>query len=368
MTRPSRSTPTRSLARAARALALSLLASAVSLAPSRASAQADAVDASARARTAALSWVRLPGAEACPSTQDVAHAVEDRLGRSVLVSAADAELAIEGRIERREGSFVATLTVADASGASLGERVLEQRAETEGDCAEILPALALAIALTIDPDALLRAPDEAHEEADPEPDTPGDDAPLADAPLADDAVPPPEPRDRWRFEITALAAGTLGLSPTAAAGGALTLALSPPGFVPVYIHGVLAPFSRAEPAGSAPVDVLQSYVGLGLCPLALRETAPVTLLACAGIDVGALVTLSARETLTEPERITVQADVSFGAHVTIVGPLYFAADVALLVPFRGDPYLLRGPPERPWYDPEPVAGVLRIGVGLDVVL
>lgn len=315
---------------------------------------------SARARTAALSWVRLPGAEACPSTQDVARAVEERLARSVFVSAADAELTVEGRIERVDvgepGAFRATLTVADASGASLGERVLEHAALGDEGCAGILPALALTIALTIDPDALAVG-------REPEPELVPD--PAVDATAVEPTAPPANP---WRFEITSSLLGALGLSPTATLGGALTLALTPPGFVPIFVHGALAPWSRAEPTMSQPVDVLQTYVGLGICPLAFRETAPVSLFACAGVDVGALVALSARETLTEPERITVQADVSFGLHVGIAGPLYAALAAALLVPFRGEPLFLRGPPARAWFDPEPVAGVLTLGLGADLEL
>src|SRR5690348_567896 len=67
-------------------------------------------------RTSSLSWVRLPGAEGCVATQTLARAAEDRLGRSVFVSAAQADVSVEGRIEpKRGGGFHAVLTLRDAT-------------------------------------------------------------------------------------------------------------------------------------------------------------------------------------------------------------------------------------------------------------
>lgn len=300
---------------------------------------------SARSRTATLSWVRMPGAEACPSTQDVARAVDGVLGRSVWVSASEAELAVEGRIEPTPEGFRATLHVADASGAALGERVLDH---TSTDCAEVLEVVALMIALTIDPDA---TPPEVVEPAVEEP-----------------TAPTLMPLAPWRLDLTFSALGSLGLSPQGTLGGGLVLALTPPGFVPIFAHGALYPWSRADVSGGANVDVLQTYFGVGLCPLALRDTMPVILLACLSVDVGAIAAVSGRELVTEPERVTVQANASFGVHVMIAGPLYFAASAALVVPFRSEPFLLRGPPTAVWWRPEPVAGVLALGVGLELPL
>ena len=52
-------------------------------------------------RTSSLSWLRMPGADACIATQALARSVEERLGRHVFVSASAADVSVEGRIEKR---------------------------------------------------------------------------------------------------------------------------------------------------------------------------------------------------------------------------------------------------------------------------
>jgi hypothetical protein len=309
--------------------------------PGRACAQ----DAPERARTSALGWVRLPGAEGCPTAQDVAQAVEERLGRAVLVAASDAELAIEGRVERvgEPPGFRAVVRIADAGGAVLGERTLEQAGD---DCTPLLAPLALAIALTIDPEA------QATVHSEPAP-------PAVDSQPA--IAPPP-----WRMEITLGPIVALGLGPSVAPGGTAAFFLTPPGFVPIVIAGSLFPWSRAERAGGVWIDHLIALAGVGLCPLALRDDRA-AFLACARIDVGAMAVVgrSGALALAEHERVLAQLDVSARAHVRIVGPLMFHVGLALLIPFRGEPYLEGGVA---YHRPEPIAGALDLGIGLDLDL
>src|SRR5690242_20041849 len=107
-------------------------------------------------QTSSLSWVRLPGAESCISTQALAERVEQRLGRRVFVSASQADLSLEGRVERVAAppAFVANLVVSDPLGRVLGRRVLR----TAGtDCAQLEASLVLVIAIAIDPGASLAA-------------------------------------------------------------------------------------------------------------------------------------------------------------------------------------------------------------------
>jgi hypothetical protein len=107
-------------------------------------------------RTSSLSWVRLPGAEGCIPTQTLAERVEQRVGRQVFVSASQADLSLEGHVERAaDGSaFVATLAVSDREGRVLGKRVLRAPGN---DCSALDPALVLVIAIGLDPDAALPA-------------------------------------------------------------------------------------------------------------------------------------------------------------------------------------------------------------------
>jgi hypothetical protein len=64
-------------------------------------------------QTSSLSWVELPGAEACGGAAALAKPVEQRLGRAALVSPAQADLSIEGRAEREGDHFRAVLVLAE---------------------------------------------------------------------------------------------------------------------------------------------------------------------------------------------------------------------------------------------------------------
>ena len=76
-------------------------------------------------RTSSLSWLRMPGAEGCVTTQALARAVEERLGRSAFVSAAQADLSVEGSVAPRPRGYRAQITVRDAKGESLINRALQ---------------------------------------------------------------------------------------------------------------------------------------------------------------------------------------------------------------------------------------------------
>src|SRR5277367_3092114 len=135
--------------------ALPSLASVLALAAALAGAAAPAA-AEAPPRTSSLGWVRLPGAEACLGSRDLALAVEQRLARTVFVSPAQADVLIDGYITAIPAPdpprFKAHLTLSDAHGAVLGTRELTA---PEGGCHAIDEPLALVVALLIDPDAAL---------------------------------------------------------------------------------------------------------------------------------------------------------------------------------------------------------------------
>ncbi len=105
-------------------------------------------------KTSSLSWTRLAGAETCTGTIEIAKQVEALLQRAAIVSAATAELSIEGRVERTaDGRFRATIVLAKTTGEIVGSRELETHGEA---CGELDEPASLAIALLIDPDALSR--------------------------------------------------------------------------------------------------------------------------------------------------------------------------------------------------------------------
>src|SRR5579871_52850 len=79
---------------------------------------------SASPQSASLSWVRLAGADGCVATQDLARDVEERLGRTVFVSASEADVSVEGHIEPSQpgAGFHAVLSIRDSKGTLLGTR------------------------------------------------------------------------------------------------------------------------------------------------------------------------------------------------------------------------------------------------------
>jgi hypothetical protein len=111
--------------------------------------------ASARAeppRRPALHWSRTPEAASCIDPRALALRVIELTG-PVLVAASDADVSIEGQIERlAEGTFRASVTATGTDGVQRGTRTLEQ----QGDCRALDQALAFVIALLIDPDLVLQ--------------------------------------------------------------------------------------------------------------------------------------------------------------------------------------------------------------------
>jgi hypothetical protein len=105
----------------------------------------------ARGPAPALSWVRGEGAESCITSVELAKKVESVLGGPVFVSASEAELVIEGYVNpKKGGGFEARLMVIDASGRWLGSRDLSIGLL---DCSALDEALALVIAVTINPES-----------------------------------------------------------------------------------------------------------------------------------------------------------------------------------------------------------------------
>ncbi len=324
-----------------------------------ASARADAKEVDApfpEPRTAALSWVRLPGAEGCPGTQAVAQAAEAILGHTVFVSASSADLVIEGRVEpRAEGGFRATLSLADSTGAALGERVVD----ADGACEALLDPLSIVLAVLVDPDAV---PTSTQEPEEPEHEI------ETRVVIERVEVPVLVPAPPWRLDVDLTAALVVGLSPFVTVGGHASIFLTPPGFVPIGIHGAIAPWSRADLASGAFIDQLTFWAGVTICPLALRDDR-FSFRACGGGDVGAVLVVgeSAGEDPIERERFTVGLDVSARAGVQLVGPLALVLSAALVVPFRTEGWQRSSPPST-YYVPEPVGLVVSLGPSFELDL
>ena len=274
-------------------------------------------------RTCSLSWVRIEGAEDCISTQSLAERVEQRLGRRVFVSASQADLSLEGRVERTSAkdAVVATLVVSDREGRVLGRRVLRVRGES---CQPLEASLVLVIAIAIDPGASLPAvigeSDALSEEARamleqldlPElrpqqiaelavPDAtaqaptraPGARVAPPSAAAATDPPTRDARHDDARPSTIALRVGAslaleLGVLPEPAAGVAVGVTIAPSWLLPVDVW-VSTLFAQDQAvADAAGTGRLQLFAGgLALCP-ALDVTSRLSMRVCSGLRAGVL--------------------------------------------------------------------------------
>lgn len=99
----------------------------------------------------ALHWSRAENASACIDPHALALRVTALTG-PVLVDATEADLSIEGHIERvARGRYEARITAAGRNGVARGTRTLQH----SGDCRELDAALAFVVAVLIDPDLVL---------------------------------------------------------------------------------------------------------------------------------------------------------------------------------------------------------------------
>ncbi len=274
---------------------------------------------SARAAdSSSLSWVRLDGAESCIAAPALAQAVEAELHHPVFLLPGAADLTVEGRAERVDGGAVhwrAVVRLSDRAGVVLGERIVESQSES---CDELGRAVAVSIALLIDP---IGVP--------PEPEA------------APPTTPPPAPLWAWGVEGSVVVGNPDSVVPGWAIGGIGSVRLTPPGLFPFVAFGELIPFARYDGAYSfdggyypGPViDVTRFSGGIQACPLVFERGA-FGLYGCLGIEVGALLVLESDVELDATEWVLVQARGSLRGRWTVVGPLSVAAGLHPIVPFR----------------------------------
>ncbi len=292
-------------------------------------------------KTSSLAWLRLPGSEVCVAAQDLARAVETRLGREVFVPTSRADLSIEGRVEpiasgEGKGGHRATILVRGASGETLGERTIDEK---DPRCAALTEPLALVIALMIDPDAATR------------PAEPRTAAPTPPPPASASAPPPPPPPvvlapkpEGLRFEGTLVSTLVTGMTPGVALGfgGAALLQLPR---VPISLRGsgaihVPVEAERGGVSSAFDLGLLSGYV----CPTAVLGER-VRLLACLGSQVGVVRARALRPFVSDDDyRVLGNVAAEGRAAVQIVGPLVVTASAGAAVGiFRKDLRLDRAP-------------------------
>jgi hypothetical protein len=318
-------------------------------------------------RTASLSWVRLPGADACVSTQDLAKDVEKLLGRRVFVSASQGDVSVEGRIEHKpKGGFRATISVRDAKGVELGTREIEGAKE----CSTMRDELAIVIAVMIDPDAMSRPPEPPPPPwvppAPPPPPavtvTPSQPAP---APLpAQPAGPRQEPANAWHLETGASVAAEVGLLPHATLGVRVDALLTPPGFIPLEAYGEIWPYDTTQSGASNGAFTL-AWGGGGLCPLAYSRGRFLAY-GCASGIAGVVFSQGQNGGPNGPQALLAGALETRVAY-RIGGPfavrLGLAAEVPILRPYRDSTTAGSGAPD--YFRTTVVTGTADAGLGLE---
>jgi len=292
-------------------------------------------------RTSTLGWDRLPGADACVATQPLARAVEARLGRKVFVSPAEADVSVEGRVEKRAQGFAATIVLRDADGKLLGTRTLEKNDPT---CAALTEPLVLVIAVMIDPDAAMGAPPPA---PPPEPPPPPPE-PRVEKIYVPVPVPAPAPvkekPQKPLLVVDAALSGrvAIGSVPDVGLGLSAVGVLVPRGFIGFAGRAAFVLPSKA-PAREAEVGFMHGTLGGGLCPLA-HTFGRVLLTACAEGEIGVLLVRPSGLPRTVNEaRFTLAGGGSFGASVLVAGPVTLRAGLMAMVPLLRETFVYTEP-------------------------
>ncbi|APR87421.1 hypothetical protein A7982_12770 [Minicystis rosea] len=310
-------------------------------------------------RAASLGWTRLPGAEACVGTRDLALAVERRLKRAIFVSAALADVAVEGRIERAgdPDRWHAVFTVSDPHGAVLGTREVSS---SEQSCRAIDEELALVVALMIDPEAALSPQPAAAPSFTPPP-----------APCAPSFAPPipctPPPARSWHVGVSLGPAIALGLLPRTGAAAQLRARIVPPRFWAFEVGGMIW-FPNEVHAGTFGGRFSLAGVFLSVCPLTVTGF-DVQLSTCAGAQLGAVHAGGLGfDRVEEHERVVF--DFTLGARFgrRIAGPIAAVVGLGLLIPTTRDRFYYEDAmgARAELFRRSPAAGVLDAGIGIEI--
>lgn len=307
-------------------------------------------------RTASLSWIRLNGADACVSTQDLARDVEAHLGRPVFVPPARADVSVEGHIAASgSGGWIAEFVLRDAEGQVLGTRELRDAAPS---CSLMRESLALIVSVMIDPDAALDTPSAPRREP-----------PATPPPAESSASPAPPRRDDWRLDAGVSFSSTAGLLPGLAIGARADAALEPPRFVPLRVYANVWLDQEASATEGAGRAVMSSkYLGVGLCPVHPRRTR-VAFFACASAQLG-FTTVRPRgfdETEPDEDRLHVAGALEAFASFRLVGPIAARAGVTGALPMLRDSFTYGradGVTRVELFRMSPVTFALDLGIGI----
>jgi hypothetical protein len=274
---------------------------------------------------AALHFVRLPGTEDCVDGRTLAQRVDQELGRPVFTSPGSAGIFIEAAASRNDAGYAVVLRIFDDQGKPLGSR--EVRSEKD-DCTELSDTLALVLAVMVDPEAVLSTM-ATEKPAAPPPSTPV----SSEAEVAE----PEQPRASERRSLTEaalFARGNYGSLPNLGVGLGIAVSTLAIPYVTLRLEGTgYLDQERSLDATSGGARFRLLLAGLFACPLR-ADKARLGLLACAGIEAGAMQTQAFELEPNENDQTDpmVNGAARMSAHVRLFGPVVAALGANLSVP------------------------------------
>lgn len=319
-------------------------------------------------RTSDLSFVRLPGAEACIGPRELAEAVERRLGRPVFVSAARADVTVEGRVERVEdpAGWRAVIVLSDADGEVLGEREIAAEGE---DCAALVDPLVLVVAVMIDPDAALGAREETSEQQADEADEAAEQPPpepVVREVVRTERVEVPVEREApgWHVELDGGAGIALGALPGVAPLAVGSVYVEPPSFPGLELELGLLPWATAQAQDGGEATFAMGYAGLLVCPVRWAPTT-LSLGGCAGVHVGATRAEGGGIDGSPDERVTVEVVARARLAWQVTTWLSLLARPTVVVPVRREPWRWQtAGGDEALFEPWVVGARVDVGVGI----
>jgi hypothetical protein len=320
------------------------------------------VTSEAAQRTSSLSWVRLPGAETCIGTRALAEAVERRLRRGVFVSAAQADVSVEGRIERNSDpqGFHAVITLSSLTGIILGTRELRS---TAASCDAMNEELELVIAVMIDPEAALSPAVPPAPLPSPAPSPPRVVIERVPVPVPARPAARPEP---WHAGVEVGAMTSFGLLPNPGAAIVLRGRIRPPELWAIELGAFLWRQSEAR-EGVLGARFRMAEAFLDVCPLTLKAFGA-ELSTCLGARIGSIRAGGFGFYLDdENEELVLSAVLGGRISRRIVGPLLVSGGLGLVVPFIRDRFFYRDSEANSVgvFQMSPVAGSLDAGLGIE---
>jgi hypothetical protein len=319
-----------------------------------------AANAGAAPEPVRFAWVRGGGAEACSSQVAVVAQITARLGHSPF--AEGAERSIDAYVSHAEAGWRAEIYVRDREGKLAGARELTSEAL---DCGAIESATVLALALAIDPEAALRAPDPTPPARAPEPPP----SPLA-APLPAPLAPPivaPEPRVPVAAPAISLGGSGvalrgvagLGLLPRAAAGVAVAAHVE---LTPAWALTAEALWLPEVAAADDRFAFGLSAFALGACATVARTSAA-DLAACGAIWGGALHAVVRDLVPSGPgDRAWAAASATPRLRLRLASRVHLELGGQLIVPLVRRPFTVTGW-DTPVFQQTPVAFLPFAGLG-----